>query len=80
MKDEIICYCKNVKKSVIANAIENGAKNIKDIQTMTKACTGNQCKNLNPKGKCCFEDIQKILEEFEIKNTDSGCSKCEGCC
>ena len=79
MKDEIVCYCRNVKKSEIVNAIKKGAKNIKDIQLMTKACTGNKCKELNPKGRCCSVEIIEILKEFDITDTKSECCK-KGCC
>ncbi len=61
MKQELICYCKQVTISEVVKAIENGAKSLKDIQETTNACTGNQCKELNPKGICCSGDINKLL-------------------
>jgi bacterioferritin-associated ferredoxin len=72
---KIICYCKNVSEAEILNAINNGAKSLKDIQDKTGACTGNQCKGLNPSGKCCSEDIERILN---ISNSSKGCSCCCG--
>jgi len=62
MEDPIICYCMNVTESTIVAAIKAGAKSLKEIQQATKACTGNRCKELNPKGKCCSEDILAIIE------------------
>ena len=61
--EEIICYCKNVSKLEIETVIVNGAKTLTDIQEKTTACTGNQCKELNPKGVCCSSDIKKLLPE-----------------
>lgn len=58
-----ICYCKNVTKAEIEQAIVNGAKSLKEIQTITGACTGNQCKELNPSGKCCSGDINDLLNK-----------------
>ena len=73
--DKIICFCKNISENIILNAISDGAKTLKDIQETTGACTGNQCKDLNPSGKCCSADINKLLGK-----TDStvGCSCCCG--
>jgi len=60
--DTIICYCKQVTQIEIERAIKRGAKTLIDIRQSTGACTGNQCKELNPSGKCCSEDIQKLLK------------------
>ena len=49
--DEIVCYCSNVTKGQIIEAMENGAKNLKDIRRMTGACTVGRCKELSPRGK-----------------------------
>ena len=68
-----ICYCKKVSEAEILDAIKNGAKSLKDIQEKTNACTGNQCKELNPSGKCCSTDIEKSLN---ISNTSKGCTCC----
>ena len=80
MKDEKICYCKDVKKSKIINAINEGAKSLKDIKNMTKACTGNQCKELNPKGRCCLVDVIEILKESNLTDTVENCCSCDGDC
>lgn len=58
---EIICYCMAVSKVTIETAIQNGAKSLRDIQEATGACTGNNCKTMNPKGVCCSADIVKLL-------------------
>jgi bacterioferritin-associated ferredoxin len=62
MKEKIICYCLKVTEQEIIQAIRGGAKNLKQIQETTKACTGNQCKQLNPSGKCCSSDIIEIIK------------------
>ncbi|MDA3853166.1 MAG: (2Fe-2S)-binding protein [Bacteroidales bacterium] len=74
---KIICYCKNVTEAEIKTATDNGAKNLKDIQAQTGACTGHQCKELNPSGKCCSGDINVLLKNTNSSNNDA-CSCCCG--
>jgi len=69
-----ICYCKNVNKAEIEQAIEKGAKTLSDIQNMTGACTGGQCKELNPLGRCCSEDIKAMLSDDNSKANRHCCS------
>ena len=62
-QDEIICYCSNVSKADILEAIEKGAKTLQDIREMTTACTIGRCEEFNPKKSCCAPDILQILRE-----------------
>ncbi|HET7732848.1 MAG TPA: (2Fe-2S)-binding protein [Paludibacter sp.] len=71
--DEIICYCKQVSKSEIEKAILDGAKTVKEIQEITGACTGNQCKEMNPSGECCYMEIFAILKVNKPKAKGSCC-------
>lgn len=71
--EKIICYCKNVMESEIKSAISQGAKTLKDIQLATSACTGNSCEELNPKGICCSEDINNMLQ---LEKKAGGCCCC----
>ena len=74
---EIICHCKQVTKKGIKKAIFDGAKTLKDIQEKTGSCTGNQCKELNPSGKCCSSDINALLPTTEFKTTSTcTCGNC----
>jgi bacterioferritin-associated ferredoxin len=61
--EEIICYCGKVTKSEIEAAIFKGARKLKDIQEATGACLGNQCKDVNPKGRCCSTEINLMLND-----------------
>ncbi len=61
--DETICYCMGVTRKTLVQAIRAGARTLKDLQTATEACTGHQCRTLNPKGTCCSADIRRILSE-----------------
>ena len=73
--EELICYCNNVTKAQIETAISKGAKTLKDIQKSTGACTGNQCKVLNPNKRCCSVEILAMLNSSE-----NGQSKHCACC
>ena len=60
---DIICYCSNVTKGRIIEAILNGAETLDDIRRMTNACTVGNCKELSPRKRCCSPDIQALLNE-----------------
>lgn len=76
MADETVCYCRNVSKGAIVEAIRNGARDLKDIQKATGACTGNRCKELNPKGRCCSVEIAEIIKQETGSGGGSGCCCC----
>jgi len=66
MENGIVCYCSNVSKEKILEAIASGAKSLQDIRNMTGACTLGKCKELSPTKKCCSTNIIKILNENTI--------------
>jgi len=58
---DLICYCIEVDKETITNAIKNGAIMLKTIKEQTKACTGSDCKNVNPNRRCCSKEIKQLI-------------------
>jgi len=62
---EIVCYCSNITKSQIVEALDNGAKTLTDIRKVTGACTKGKCKEFNPSKQCCAPMITTIIEEYE---------------
>ena len=58
----MICYCSNVSKDEIVQAIINGAKTLDDIRKATNACTVGRCKEYSPRKKCCSSEIVKLLK------------------
>ena len=60
--DEIVCWCSNVSKQSILDAIQNGARSMDDLRRMTGACTVGRCKELSPRGRCCSIEIQMLLK------------------
>lgn len=73
---QTVCYCKNIDENTIVSAIRAGAKGLNTIKEMTGACTGNRCKELNPKGKCCSADIAAIFARELNQKPAIGCSCC----
>lgn len=65
---DIICYCDNVTKGQIIAAMDAGAQTLKDIKQTTGACTSCRCAELNPSGKCCAQDIAKVMKEYLTNN------------
>ncbi len=61
---ELVCYCDRVSKGEIIAALEQGARTLSDIKRMTGACTSCRCKELNPKGRCCSQDIALLVKEY----------------
>ena len=75
MNSTTICYCKNINEEAIVTAIRKGATTLKAIQQETTACTGNNCKDLNPKGICCSNEILTIIKRETGQDTMA-----KGCC
>jgi len=75
MQDEMVCYCKQVTEGAIVQAIRAGATTLAAIQRVTGACTGNRCKELNPKGRCCAPEIQALIDWER-----GGGARTSGCC
>lgn len=48
-EDEIICYCSNVTRGDILNALQDGARTLDDVRRMTGACTLARCKEMSPR-------------------------------
>ncbi len=72
--DNLICYCKGITKSIIEESIYRGAKTLKEIQDQTGVCTGIQCVEKNPTGKCCSGDIYKLFKTYQRGSESRCCS------
>ena len=66
--DQIVCYCDHVTKGQIIAAMEQGARTLKDIKAMTGACCSCRCAELNPSGKCCAQDIAKVMKDYLVSH------------
>jgi len=59
--EELVCWCAGVSVKGIRDAVKSGARTLKDIRVATGACIKGDCKNNNPRGRCCSVDIAKFL-------------------
>ncbi len=62
-KSPTVCYCIDVDEDTILKAIKDGANTLKKVKETTKACTGNECKDKNPKHRCCSVEIKQLIKE-----------------
>lgn len=62
--DCVVCFCSRVDKGAVVAAIRSGATDIKSVEDATRAGLGGQCKQLNPRGRCCHPDITALLEIY----------------
>jgi bacterioferritin-associated ferredoxin len=61
--DVLICYCSDLTRGEIKDALRNGCKTIKDVQKYTgKKITGH-CETRNPLGKCCRNIFLRTISE-----------------
>jgi bacterioferritin-associated ferredoxin len=62
--NEKVCYCNNVTKDDIFNAIQNGADSVESVIKATGAMLNSNCAVNNPKKTCCYKDIVKVFNEL----------------
>lgn len=62
--NETVCYCCNVDKQTIVNAIRNGAASERELVSRTGAGKGVDCKKLHPDKRCCHPDLRRLLEIY----------------
>lgn len=59
-----VCYCNKVTEKDIVKAIQlNGANSVNEVIKITGAMVNSNCIVNNPKGICCFGDIEKIFNK-----------------
>jgi hypothetical protein len=58
-----ICYCSNLTRGEIKEALKNGCKSIDDVQNYTKKNVTGICEERNPLGKCCRNVFLKTISD-----------------
>ena len=51
--DAVICYCSDLTRGEITNAVKNGCRTIPDVRKYTNKNITGQCAEKNPSRKCC---------------------------
>jgi len=57
-----ICYCSDITRGEIKNAVRNGCKTINEVQAYTKKNITGICEEKNPLGKCCRNVFLKTIK------------------
>jgi len=61
--DVPICYCSDLTRGEIKDALRNGCKTIKDVQKYTRKKITGHCETRNPLGKCCRNIFLRTISE-----------------
>ncbi len=61
---EYICYCDKVTKGDIVTAVSGGSKTLKGVIEVTGAMMHPNCRENNPKGSCCRDDILEVIKKY----------------
>jgi len=64
--DVPICYCSNLTRGEIINAVKNGCKTIDEVQEYTGKNITGKCVIKNPLGKCCRNVFLKTIEQGKL--------------
>jgi bacterioferritin-associated ferredoxin len=68
---EPVCWCSDVSKRSIMEAVQDGARNMADIRQMTGACILGRCTELSPRGRCCSNEIKMLLDVANIETKEN---------
>lgn len=63
--DVPICYCSDLTRGEIKNAVKNGKQTIDEIQDFTQKNITGYCEERNPLGKCCRNVFIKIISDYK---------------
>lgn len=64
-KRKIICYCNNIDREMIKNAVQNEQLYTwEDITSHYRKKVIEKCEILNPTGYCCREKFGKVIQKF----------------
>ena len=59
----LVCYCSNLTRGEIQNAVKNGCHTIDDVQDFTNKNITGFCEERNPLGKCCRNVFLKTISD-----------------
>ena len=61
--DGFICYCSELTRGEIKNAVKNGHQTIADVRKYTGKNITGQCAEKNPSGKCCGNEFLREIKK-----------------
>lgn len=70
--ERYVCYCSQVTEEDIRRAVKmEGADSIAAVIRITGAMSERNCREQNPKGVCCFPDLEAAYLAIRAES-DSG--------
>jgi bacterioferritin-associated ferredoxin len=72
-----ICYCSDLTRGEIKNAVRQGMRTIDDVQRFTQKNITGLCEERNPLGKCCRNVFLKTISDNNVFEQDSKCCCCK---
>lgn len=61
--EAIICYCSDLSRGEIKNAVKNGCRTIFDVRKYTDKMITGQCAEKNPSGMCCGKEFMREIKK-----------------
>lgn len=61
--DVPICYCSDLTRGEIKDAVKNGCRSIDDVRKFTHKNIAGLCDTKNPTGKCCDKVFLKTITD-----------------
>jgi len=58
-----ICYCTDLTRGEIKNAVKNGCESISEVRKFTKKNITGHCEKMNPLGKCCKQVFLRTIKQ-----------------
>ena len=58
-----ICYCSDLTRGEIKDAVKKGCRTISEVQKFTKKNITGHCETRNPLGKCCKQVFLKTIKD-----------------
>ena len=64
--DTVICYCSDLTRGEIKNAVKNDCRSIAEVRKYTNKNITGQCAQKNPSGKCCGNVFLNEIKKAEL--------------
>lgn len=74
-----ICYCSDLTRGEINNAVKKGKRTIDEVQEFTQKDITGHCEERNPLGKCCRNVFLKTISDSIDNGFQPEYKKCDCC-
>ena len=64
--DEVVCWCANVTKGQICEAIASGIHTLDRLHAELGILRGDQCTEKSPRGRCCCQEVVAMLAQSAL--------------